>query len=214
MRGDSPYTSSLYRGAIITTALFALGACATPQIEEAPTSAALPAIEKPFFYDVGYTHTSERKDGTNRVMTVLESNETTVTWETDNGCRFTSIHDNFAPDLTWTNCNNSGTQEHQLLEGQAYPLKLGNEWRYKVSGSNDEGGKWKTTRSCKVEGEVQITVPMGTYDTLKVVCRDNWRVRTWYMAPELGHSVFYSNVHPRRNETRTYALVNLEKAGS
>lgn len=214
MKRELLKTSSLYRGALIATGLLFLGACATPPIAEVPTSAPLPAVEKPYPFQVGYKRETKRQDGRANFITVIEVTADTVTWQSDGGCTHTRPHDNFAPSIKWTGCTTNGTHEYELIEGQPYPIKVGNAWRYKVSGQNDTGGKWDTTRSCKVEGEAQVTVPMGTYDTFKVVCRDTWRVRTWYISPELGQSVFFSNSRPQQNEIWTHELVRIEQGGS
>ena len=36
-------------------------------------------------------------------------------------------------------------------------------------------------RVCKVEGEVSVSVPIGTFDTYHVRCEDRWWVREWFV---------------------------------
>jgi hypothetical protein len=53
--------------------------------------------------------------------------------------------------------------------GYVYPLKVGQNWttQHKMTGPN---GATDITFSCKVEDRERVTVPAGTFDTLRIVC--------------------------------------------
>ena len=54
--------------------------------------------------------------------------------------------------------------------GYIYPLSVGKAWstQHKVTSAN--GTVTDLTYSCKVEGRESVTVPAGTFDTLRIVC--------------------------------------------
>lgn len=67
----------------------------------------------------------------------------------------------------------------------AWPLTRGKTWetRYTVEKSRDRQTT-EMSKACQVEGEESITVPAGTFRTLKIVCRNqrtgSIREETWY----------------------------------
>jgi len=38
---------------------------------------------------------------------------------------------------------------------------------------------------------VKIDIVSGVYDTFKVVCKERWGTRTWWLAPSVGTAVAY-----------------------
>ena len=62
-----------------------------------------------------------------------------------------------------------------------------------------------------VPGEVKVTSKLGTSDTFKVVCEDDWNRYTWYIAPSFEMTVIYENHRKRQNSTETYETVSFTK---
>ena len=57
---------------------------------------------------------------------------------------------------------------------------------------------WSSKRSCEVVGAVKVKIVSGTYDTFKVICKERWGTRTWWLSPEVGTAVAYEQ-KTRRN---------------
>ena len=74
-------------------------------------------------------------------------------------------------------------------KSRLFPLKVGNAAKWKVRGKSSKGNEWSTTRSCKVRGTANVTVPAGNFDTYHVVCTDDWTIRQWYFSPEVRLNV-------------------------
>jgi len=106
-----------------------------------------------------------------------------------------------------------GSQEVADVEGELFPLEVGKTMRMRVTGSGTrfpEG--WEVARTCEVVAEERVTVPAGTYDMFKIVCRQGKRTYTWYYAPEIAHPVFYLNRHADLGGS-PQQLVRYERAG-
>ena len=125
-----------------------------------------------------------------------------VSYLVSNGCTFTSFRASFyAQGPRWKNCEGStGTAKvTRVGKSRLFPLKVGNAAKWKVRGKSSKGNKWSTTRSCKVRGTANVTVPAGNFDTYHVVCTDDWTIRQWYFSPEVGLNVV--SIHaPRKGQ--------------
>ena len=141
--------------------------------------------------------------------TVLVSREGDVaTFEASGGCRYTRTDNVFSPATKFTNCRgNTGSQTITGVEGSIWPLKIGNTQSWSLTGRNTAGNTWSTTRRCEVESAERITVPAGEFDAYKVVCKDSWRTRTWYYAPDVKSAVLFTNLHAKQNSFDKWELV-------
>ncbi len=95
-----------------------------------------------------------------------------------------------------------------LEDGKIYPLTVGKIWSYRHTGGNVDGRTWETIRKCAVETQAEVTTTLGTFDTYKVVCDDDWSTRTWYLSPEYGRSVKYIRYTKNDNSTKIYETVS------
>jgi len=55
--------------------------------------------------------------------------------------------------------------------GYVYPLSIGQSWSTRHKMTSASGSSTDITYSCKVEGRESVTVPAGTFDTMKIVCQ-------------------------------------------
>lgn len=192
---------------ILSAAALAAAACA-PQVETKPALSELaPMVER--LPVVGDTIVWDR-NGTQvtRVVTSFDGKMQTI--ESSDGCAYTS-GTGYAPSVSWSNCDpwSDGTQTVEP-SGEIFPLAVGNTMSFKASGKNVDGDTWDTVRECSVKGTVNITVPAGTFDTYHVSCVDEWNVRDFYVAPELGQTVLYRQLRKSRNETILQKLISFE----
>lgn len=203
---------------VVGMVLVALMGCQTTTEKQAtsgkeePVQAALKPILEPPEILVGDTLIwleNGQKELRNEV-TALDDRQLTVAG--DNGCTFSVPITGFGPSYFYKNCGGySGTQEVEPVSESPYPISVGKSWNYVYSGIW-EGEPWKDTRKCSVDGTARVTVPLGDFDTFKLVCNDRWTRRTWYVAPEVGRSVKYERYHKRRHTTRTLELIRVDKA--
>ena len=136
----------------------------------------------------------------------IVQNETT-------GCKWGRSVDNpFSPALMWENCGGyTGTRKVTSTSGQLLPLKVGNTQTWNSAGSGSNGDSWTDSRTCTVEGTVNVTVPSGNYDAYNVKCTGENRVRHYYFAPEAGRTIKYVDRHTRNNTRRDFDNVSFEQ---
>ena len=93
--------------------------------------------------------------------------------------------------LSWRNCPAvfDGFQRINAVEGEIWPLRLGNRISYDVNGYDMSGRTWVGTRDCIVWDEVKVRTMTGTHETFMVKCNDPWMQITWYVSPELRQVV-------------------------
>lgn len=194
--------------------LLALTACQTTAVKEAAVSKPLPPMERPDYWPVGSIFISLGDDGKEWKSEVIAADETTLTWKDLDDCIWVRAKDQpFAAWKSWKGCSFAdGTNEiKQMEETPIFPLKVGNQWSYSQKGSNVEGRSWETVRKCSVPGEARVTTKLGTFDTFKVVCEDDWSRYTWYVAPSNEQAVIYEKYQKRQNSTKTYETVSFTK---
>jgi hypothetical protein len=187
-----------------TTSACLLAACA--QVETSEPTASLEPAEK-VTHPVG-TQLVVNDQGERVTWKKVAVTDKGSVWQGSNGCKYTSPGSNpFAPAVTFENCyGNTGTQTIQSKSGSLFPLEVGNQASWEVTGQ-DEQYNWSTTRRCQVSDEVNLTVPAGNYDAYKVVCRDDWSTRTFYYAPEAEANAAFVRVHEDRGKERDSRLV-------
>ncbi len=116
------------------------------------------------------------------------------------GCTWTRGigKERFAPAVSWNNCRNgsTGTQKY-TKSGSIWPLSVGNEESYKITGS-DQKNNWQTVRRCRVADAVQVAIQGKQYPAYEVVCKDDWSTRTWYISPDLNRTIKFKRVHKQR----------------
>ena len=192
-----------FLGLIFGGGLLALSACASDEsinreanLELKPYDAqAEPVVGEEFHgFDKGEPQTTKVLDVKDGFITL------TNTTGPRQGCTWTRgiEKERFAPAVSWSNCSNgsTGTQEY-TKSGNIWPLSVGNEESYKITGS-DQKNTWQTVRRCRVEDAVQVTVQGKQFPAYEVVCRDDWSVRTWYISPDLKRTIKFKRIHKDR----------------
>lgn len=195
-------------------AVFVLGGSWAAADEVGPVSSPLDPMTRPAMH-VGDKETWRDKKGTEWNRTVVSIDETTVTFEGRDGCTATRRHEVFAQWEKWTNCPSSGSGTTSLTKGEIWPLETGKKWRYKYSGKNDKGRRWKGKERCKVKDQIRVKVPAGEFDTYHVVCNTDRIKRHYYISPEIGKNVMYKRVDKYgKQPARSHKLVSFEPAES
>ena len=101
-------------------------------------------------------------------------------------CSWKEERDTLAPWIEWTNCGSTGRIESSRIGGSAFPLAEGKTESWKFEWTNRTGQSWPGTRRCRVDANVNITVPAGNFDAHHVVCEDQyWLRETFYSADGL-----------------------------
>lgn len=195
------------------TVALSLFACSCVSVDEMPSGQLLAPMPKPQV-NVGDTWHSLEDGEKEVVITAIAVNGNAVVYRTNEGCEFTESDWGFGPATQWSGCRpfEDGTQTITAREGNLWPLKVGNEVSYDLTGTNVAGGSWDGTRSCNVESQVSVATVSGKHDTFKVVCSEPWAHRTWYISPIEKTDVLYIRTTRRPNRTNMWELTKFEPA--
>lgn len=61
------------------------------------------------------------------------------------------------------------------LPALQFPLAPGKSWSGNYSGyTDDDGANWTASRTCQVKGYEQVKVAAGTFNALRIDCKDDW----------------------------------------
>jgi hypothetical protein len=189
---------------LVGVALAVLAACA-PQVETETVTSELAPLEwrTPVVGDTAIWQVGDEQ----RTHKVVAGENGVMSGASSDGCTWASKYD-FSPALEYANCNGyTGTQVISG-EGSLFPMQVGATARWEIKGTNTTNGAYDNFRECTVKGTARVTVPAGTFDTYHVNCQERWRVRDFYVSPELQHSVIARNHHKGRNETEIRELVS------
>ena len=181
--------------------------------EEAVVTTPLAPMEKPVVTagDKLYWLQDGSKELTSSVVAV---DGEMMTGQTSEGCQWTSLSWGFAPGTEWSGCApfTDGKQKISGVDGGLWPLEVGKSVSYTFTGSNESGDSWTGTRRCNVEATARIKTVTGEHDTYKVVCKDRWTDRVWYVSPALEAAVYFERYRKTRNERMKQELIKVEKA--
>jgi len=136
-------------------------------------------------------------------MRKVSGDDEQASYERTDGCAWTRSTSGFAPATNWSDCPSNGTSSVKILSDSLWPLQVGNSIVYSIQGTSSLIGRaWKSKRSCKVTNTVRIEIVSGIYDTFKVVCKERWGTRTWWLAPTVGTAVAYQQTTKRDGVVR------------
>ncbi len=131
-------------------------------------------------------------EGNNGLMRKTGDTASSASYWRSDGCTWTRKKTGFAPAISWSNCPSSGQSTSSFNGDPIWPLKLGSRFRYVGTGSSTLSKRQrKFNRKCRVKKRVKLKTVAGEFDTFKVVCKDRWITRTWWMSPLIGTAVAY-----------------------
>ena len=132
------------------------------------------------------------EDGKPGFMRKTAATATTASYQRSDGCLWTRPTRGFAPASVWSNCPSSGKAEVSFVDGQIWPIRIGNRFRYQMHGKSSMlSFKWSSDRRCEVVYAVRIKTVSGEYDTFRLDCEERWGTRSWWLSPEVGTAVAY-----------------------
>ena len=132
-------------------------------------------------------------------MRKVAGDDAIESYERSDGCSWTRTSRGFAPATVWSNCPSSGKSTVTVTDDSLWPLEVGNKITYQMKGNSSLIARaWSSRRSCEVVGAVKVKIVSGIYDTFKVICKERWGTRTWWLSPKVGTAVAYEQ-KTRRN---------------
>ena len=175
-------------------ALYLISVSSLPSIafEEIPLQGELGELSKDI-RPVGWRWHYMDQDGQEGYMEKVAETASTSSYKRTDGCSWTRSNSGFAPALRWDNCPSSGSATYEFSGDPIWPLRVGARFSYIGSGESSlSDRRWKVKRKCEVIGTTGIKTVAGTFDTFKVLCKDRWSKRRWWLAPDVGTAVVYS----------------------
>lgn len=125
-------------------------------------------------------------------MRKVAGDDEVASYVRSDGCEWTRTTRGFAPATDWSTCPSTGKSTVTVLDDSLWPLQVGNKITYQVRGNSSLIGRaWSSKRSCEVVDTVKVETVGGVYDTYKVICKERWGSRTWWLSPEVGTAVAY-----------------------
>lgn len=188
----------LHHAALIAGVAALTAGCAGDPTVDREAKVELSPMEQPAVL-VGQSNWLNKGEPTVMKMASLKDGMIAGTWleGASKGCSW--VNDGwFAPAESFENCRgNSGTQKISK-EGDIWPLAVGKTVSYKVTGENDKGNNWKTTRRCEVKDAVMVSIQEKPYAAYEVICKDSWSTAKWYVSPDLKRVIKYNRRHKDR----------------
>lgn len=112
------------------------------------------------------------------------------------------------PGEKWSGCRSDDGALHVELEGQVFPVKVGNKWRIKGWGEFTGGSStYNFDRTCEVVGTATVSVPAGRFETFHISCDGLYRSLELYWSPDLNLSVYLRTTALRRGDVTEHELV-------
>jgi len=175
---------------------------ALTEIEPLDTLEPIPGPDK---RNIGWEWHFVDQDGKPGHMRKVAGDDSVASYERTDGCAWTRSTSGFAPATKWSDCPSTGTSSVEILSNTLWPLKVGSSIVYRVKGNSSFIGRaWSSKRSCSVTKAVKIEIVSGQYDTFKVVCKERWGTRSWWLSPSVGTAVAY------QQQTRRTGLIRQE----
>ncbi len=172
--------------------------CSAQALTELQSVDNLEPIAGPDKRNIGWQWHFTDQNGKPGHMTKVAGDDNVASYSRTDGCEWTRATTGFAPATQWANCPSSGTSSVKITGGSLWPLEVGKRIEYTVKGSSSLIGRaWSSKRSCEVTAAVKIEIRSGVYDTFKVVCKERWGTRTWWLAPSVGTAVAYQQTTKR-----------------
>ncbi len=174
-------------------------------LEELEPLENLPPLPGPDSRQIGWEWHFIDEKGKPGYMKKVAGDDAIESYERSDGCSWTRTTRGFAPATVWSNCPSSGKSAVKVTSDSLWPLEIGNKITYQMKGSSSLFARaWSSRRSCEVIGAVKVKIVSGIYDTFKVICKERWGTRTWWLSPDVGTAVAY------QQKTRRNGLIRQE----
>ncbi|WP_271271039.1 hypothetical protein [Aliamphritea hakodatensis] len=196
---------------LVGVACLGLVACGGNQVKTEAVAQQLAPASAPE-YNVGdkFVWNINGEQKTNVVASVADGN---VTWKQGDNEVWTDQGPLVFPTKSWkSEDHGNGSLTISSVSGDLFPMTIGSKVSISAKGQGDKYKPWEDERTCTVESEERVTVPMGSFDTYKVNCKGNYINRTWYYSPELKAPVVYVRYHKRKHQTTLHELVGVERS--
>ena len=182
------------------------------KVETAPARAELPpGVLRAS--TVGDKSVWKQRDGKELTWKTVKLDGSIAEVHGSNGCKAVTDRSSYSPTLGWRGCSgHTGSHKIEKRTGRLFPLAVGNTEHWQFSGRSAKGSTWSGTRSCKVAGTANVTVPAGNFDTYHVICREKSARYDYWFSPELGYTVISSKAPlPGKKSSRYHReLIRLE----
>jgi hypothetical protein len=179
----------LYRAILCVLLTIGGSAHALEELERIELPLPMPGPDK---RNIGWEWHYIDQNGKAGYMRKIAGTELTASYIRTDGCKWTRPILGFAPALVWSDCPSSGKAEVEFIDGDIWPIKVGNKFSYKMQGTSTFlNFKWSGKRNCEIAYSVRIRTVAGEFDSFKLVCHERWVVRTWWLSPEVGTAVAY-----------------------
>jgi hypothetical protein len=173
----------------------AVAGCQTTSPENATALTGEPPLAEtpPPLPEVGTVTSWRTKDGAVVSDTVVDVTDGVASYENTRGWAW-SQGPFWTPTVAWSGPDGEKGSQTYTGETELFPLAIGKSITMAYSGAS-ENGAFNGQQRCTVEGAERIAVPVGEYDTYKIVCISGGNLsnpfwtRVRHYAPELGQNI-------------------------
>ncbi len=166
-------------------------------------------------YEVGSRYVYADGD----VRTVLDVDGEQVYWKSSKSGHSVAYGNFLIPRLSWVSSETSGKRTVDAAPGDFWPNEAGAEMTLSATTiieyrtRPDSRSELNETWRCRLEGESQLSVRAGVFQTRELVCDgvsepDGARLqRIWHYAPEIRHYVLFEEIDGSRQLRRRSELL-------
>ena len=188
------------------------------KVEAAAGTNSAAVLEPAPAYEVGSRYVyADGADGD--VRTVLDVDGEQVYWKSSKSGHSVAYGNFLIPRLSWVSSETSGKRTVDAAPGDFWPNEAGAEMTLKATTiieyrtRPDSRSELIETWRCRLEGESQLSVRAGVFQTRELVCDgvsepDGARLqRIWHYAPEIRHYVLFEEIDGSRQLRRRSELL-------
>ncbi|PJC86450.1 hypothetical protein CSW98_09570 [Vibrio sp. HA2012] len=99
-----------------------------------------------------------------------------IAWRSTTGDTKLTTLSTILPPLRWNGDDTIGRRVIRIVSGDLHPLKAGNKFIFHEDVlTTRPPGEYTFRSECDVQGQVTLTIPLGTFDTWQILCKRNGR---------------------------------------
>ncbi len=190
--------SAFLKSSPVLAALLLLSGCVTTRDFFPPSGTALTGMQPAQIPEHGVGDKVYFSNG-RREWVIAEKGDDVV-WRRTGNRTYTRSSNFLIPDREWESETRLSKHLMDLDPELLWPLKRGNEARYRVQVSyldkaTGSQSFYDRVWDCEVDGAETLSVFAGTFDTYRITCKRYslkgrmYQRRVWHYAPEIGHFV-------------------------